>query len=146
MPFEQQNETLISSLRQEREGLLKHLDERNGDIQETFKKLDLVEDLLAKYDSTFTPPPRRLSFLQPVDAAIVVLMESGYDKMPVDELIRRMLAHGVCRGSQGRGGPKATIMRGFGHSTVKKRLHFDKATGYVSIAKGYYEKQMRKKK
>jgi len=136
---DQQN--LITSLRRTRERLLKDLDERNGDLRETFKKLDKVEDLLAEYDPGFVAPPRRLSNLKPVDAAIVLLLESGRSYIPENELIDLLLAEGVCFGNWQ---PKRDIRRAFS-SKSQKMLEVNKETvkKEVSLSKHFYEVRAR---
>jgi hypothetical protein len=141
-PIEPRHEGLVRESRAERERLLKELDKATREtVPELLRAIAEQEAILLRRDPNFVAPPRRLSFLQPVDAAILLLMESGNESILESTLIDMMLAHGVCLGNSR---PRADIARSFGRMSVRKRLNFDKATGRVSIAKA--EQQVRKKK
>jgi len=126
--------TLVEAVRAERERLLKELELARGTVLDTLRALTEIEAILQRYDPGFEQPLRRLAFTRPLDAATLLLMEM--DNRPIREadLIKMMLDHGVCMANAE---PKADIKRAFSRASVRKKLHFDEATGCVTIAAEY---------
>ena len=140
-----------------RQGALKNLETAlRVDIPEILKDISLDEAVLVRR-SNFVAPPRRLAFMKAADAIVLLLMESGNQPIQINILIDVMLENGVCMLTSN---PKSSIRKSFSWKSVQKMLAIDKEllefirrkekgefpTGRVSIAKAYYEQQVRKKK
>lgn len=109
-------------------------------MQDDLDKIAANEQSLRAYGVPFGGRPPRMLFLQPVDAAILLLMEAGGDvSMPEDDLIDMMLKEGVSMANEQ---PRGSITRAFGRDSVKdNRLTF--ADTKVSINKTYFQEKIR---
>jgi hypothetical protein len=132
---------LVTAARERRQQLLEELRAvKIKPYRDLRAELASVEHLLGLHDPTYTPEPRRLSHLKPVDAAIQVLIEareetgSGKAEMPRAELIRRLVTDGV---GFGHAHPERDLLATFGQKTVQKILIYDAATGLISLPTNY---------
>src|SRR5581483_10836794 len=132
---------LVEAARAEPDRLKQELEKATrSTVRELVTALDETEAILARHDPNFEPPPRRLTFLKPLQAATVLLMEADNKPMLESSLIDLMLAHGVCLGNED---PRGDILRSFSRDGTRKKLHFE--NGYVSISREYYDTVARRK-